>query len=307
MSTPKTWYVPRTQITPDPNNPRRTFNDMDGLVASIQSRGIVSPITLRPSVPEDKVATPYVIVAGERRYRAAGIAGIEEVPCVMLPEVSVGTRRLTASTAEHTTLEVTATAELALIENIQRSDLTPMEEAAAFKQLLDNDKESNAGILASRLGLTTDYVKKRLTLNALPEAVQDEVNKRNLPLSHALCLHALVESVSADEIVKLALLASRKAWPLRKVEMAVSKLQKTEPRARFARGAPAAPVAAPVTWDKVVLPTLGKEVGAMKTVVTPDGVTGFVVVHTNPATLLRLRQAVRTELAAIEAEASNDV
>lgn len=333
-----TWYVSRTDISPDPHNPRTSFDaaKLRELAESIITYGLIQPIVIRPTTKEDTasgVETPYVIVAGERRWQACDLAHIQELPCVLLPEVTVGEKRTTASTAERSSLPVDLVSELALVENIQRADLTPVEEARAFKRILDNDSSVNQTLLAKRLGLSLDYVRKRLALLALPDEVLDHVHAERIGLSAAMCLHALVGKVSPTAISQLAHVAATKRWPLAKIEKAVGVQLGQAPRARYA-GNDAAPPAAPVPeqgqaapapaavpvvpaaptkaasgdWAQVVLPELGTKRAKIATAVTSDGVPCLVVAYRGDAQALGLlKESIRaTILSFTRQEAADD-
>ena len=111
--------VPLSAIEPDPNQPRSTLGDLEELVASIRAKGVLEPILVRPRPIGDGTGPVYRIISGERRFRAAQEAGLYEIPAI---EMDV---------SEEEALEI------ALIENLQRKDLTPFEEAEGFRQLAE--------------------------------------------------------------------------------------------------------------------------------------------------------------------------
>src|ERR1700753_1127566 len=118
--TPVGKMVPLSAIEPDPNQPRTSLGDLDDLVASIRSKGVLEPILIRPRpLTEGNGPAAYRIISGERRFRASQEAGLYEVPAI---EMDV---------SEEEALEI------ALIENLQRKDLTPFEEAEGFRQLAE--------------------------------------------------------------------------------------------------------------------------------------------------------------------------
>lgn len=139
-------------LLPSPWQPRQVFNQeaMDSLVASVRERGVIQPILVRPS-PEH--VGFYQIVAGERRWRAAQTAHVHDVPVVV--------RSLSDSEA----------LELALIENIQRADLSAMEEARAYRRLMDEFHHTQE-VLAQSLGKSRSHIANMLRLLNLPAAVQ---------------------------------------------------------------------------------------------------------------------------------------
>jgi len=203
---PNAWYVPRTDISPDPFNPRRSMSDLQDLADSIKAYGIIQPIVIRPTTPDDTEAgieTPWIIVAGERRWRAAGLANIGDVPCVVPAEVSIGEKRRTPSSAERSSIGVADTVELALVENTQRVDLSPVETAHAFKSILTREGVSMT-VLAKRIGKSPEYVRQRLILLDLPEQVQRYLSEGSLPVIAGIHLAALIGKVTTTEIVEVA-------------------------------------------------------------------------------------------------------
>ena len=141
---------------------------LDELAESIRARGILQPILARshPTQPER-----FYIVAGERRWRAAGIAGLHEIPAIVRE------------------MSDTEAATAALIENLQREDLNPMEEAEGYSRLLDELRVTQDK-LAEALGKSRSHVTNALRLLNLPQSVQDEVRKGNLSFGHARALLA---------------------------------------------------------------------------------------------------------------------
>ena len=152
-------------IRPNKNQPRKVFSKkpLEELAASIASKGILQPILVRP---DPKVPDLYEIVAGERRWRAAQLAQVHEVPVVI---------------GEFTDLEVL---EVAIIENIQRSDLNPVEEALGFKQLQEKFSQSQEQ-LSQALGKSRSYITNALRLLTLPSLVLDWVQDGSLSVGHA--------------------------------------------------------------------------------------------------------------------------
>lgn len=148
------------------SNPRTKFEEksLNELAESIKVLGVIQPITLRP-LEEDK----YVIVCGERRFRASLIAGMTDIPAVI--------RKLTEEEAE----------EIAITENLQREDITPLEEAEAFQKMLDN-RGYDAKQLADRYGKSETYVRSRLALNDLIPEVKELLGNEQLNISQAQVL-----------------------------------------------------------------------------------------------------------------------
>lgn len=161
--------LPLQAIQPNPRQPRGQFDPtaLEELAYSLREVGMLQPIVVRPS-GEGR----YEIVAGERRFRAARLAGLEEVPAVV-----------------RTTQDGDLLTE-ALVENIHRADLNPLEEAAAFQQLLD-DFGVTHDQLATKLGKSRPAVSNTLRLLTLPAALQDHVATGTLSAGHARALLTL--------------------------------------------------------------------------------------------------------------------
>lgn len=145
--TPVGRLVPIDQIDPNPNQPRQVMGDLSELIASITEKGIIEPLVVRQR------AERYQIVAGERRYQASIQAGLRELP-VVIREV-----------------DDTEIIELALIENLQRKDLTPFEEAEALHGLADRCGYTHED-LARRLGKSRTSITESLALAAMPDDVR---------------------------------------------------------------------------------------------------------------------------------------
>lgn len=160
-------------------NPRRTFDDQDlaELAESIQAKGLVQPIIVRPDA---KQPDGFEIVAGERRWRAAQKAGLHEVPVVV--------RKLDDKEA----------LELAIIENVQRSDLNAIEEANGYRELIERFRYSQEQ-LSDIIGKSRSHVANTLRLLKLPAPVQGFLKKGKLSAGHA---RALVGRKDAEELAK---------------------------------------------------------------------------------------------------------
>ena len=139
--------IPMEDIDPNPNQPRQAMGDLSELVASIKEKGILEPILVRP------VGSRFQIIAGERRYRAALDVGVAEIPCVVRD----------SSDAE--------TMELALVENLQRKDLSAFEEADALRILADTYGYTHEK-MAEKLGKSRSSLTETLSLTAMPEEVR---------------------------------------------------------------------------------------------------------------------------------------
>ena len=160
-----------------PSETNRRVNGVDDLVPSIQAHGVLEPILVR-QVPELGQPTTYILIAGERRWQAARLAGLETIPAVI-----------------HDVDEATA-AELQLIENLKREDLDPLDEAAGYQRLLEFDGWSQRK-LAERIGVSQGQISKRLQLLELPEAAQEAIGKPSdaggITVTDAVALAKLVE------------------------------------------------------------------------------------------------------------------
>ena len=161
--------IPLAQISPNPDQPRRTFDSaaLDELAASIRELGIIQPLTLRSTAPG-----AYQIISGERRYRAAKLAGLDSVPAYIR----------TATDSELT--------EMALIENIQREDLNAIEIALTFRKLIDQYKLTQER-LSERIGKNRVTIANFLRLLKLPAEVQLGLRDKALDMGHARALLAL--------------------------------------------------------------------------------------------------------------------
>ena len=174
--------VPIAFLRPNPRNPRKTFreDDLDFLANSIRQRGIIQPIVVRGSG-----ADAYEIIAGERRWRAAQKAGLHEVPIVIV------------EADDKTSLEY------AIIENVQRADLNPIEEASGYEKLISEFSYSQAQ-LATTLGKSRSHVANTIRLLNLPDEVRTLVQDGRLSAGHARALLAVKhpEAVARDVIEK---------------------------------------------------------------------------------------------------------
>jgi len=159
--------VPIEFVSPNPRNPRRNFSESDlaELAHSIREHGIVQPVVVRPAAASGR----YEIIAGERRWRAAQRAGLTEIP-VIVREV-----------------DDKAALELAIIENVQRADLNPVEEARGYQQLMDEHNYTQAD-LAQVIGKSRSHVANTLRLLKLPPAVTDLIVDGSLTAGHARTL-----------------------------------------------------------------------------------------------------------------------
>lgn len=158
--------VPIEQISPNPDQPRKVFDEdvLQDLAASIQEKGVIQPLIVRRKSDQQ-----FEIVAGERRWRAAQLARKHEVPVIV---------------RDFTDLEVL---EVAIIENIQRADLSPIEEAAGYQQLMDRFGHTQEKV-AGALGKSRSHIANLLRLLALPQDIQDMLRRGDLSAGHARAL-----------------------------------------------------------------------------------------------------------------------
>jgi ParB family transcriptional regulator, chromosome partitioning protein len=169
--------VPIEFLKPNPRNPRRTFSDAElgELAASVRQHGVIQPIVVRPvKGAQDR----YEIIAGERRWRAAQLASLHEVPIVPI-EVS-----------DSDALEIM------IIENVQREDLNAMEEAQGYHALADEFKRSQEDI-AKEVGKSRSHVANMMRLTKLPAEVQTFIANGQLSAGHARALIGVPDPVAA--------------------------------------------------------------------------------------------------------------
>ena len=189
-----------SQIVPNPSQPRKNFKDSElkELSNSIKSQGLIQPIIVKPVRNEQ-----YQIIAGERRWRACQLNGFHEVDCVVK------------------SLDDTNVLEAALIENIQREDLNVIEEANAYKGLIELKKINNEN-LAKIIGKSSSHVSNILRLLDLDKKIQDMVINGDLSMGHARALIGVPNAYEkAKEIVQ-------KNLSVREVEKITSKFKKTK-------------------------------------------------------------------------------
>jgi len=187
--------IPVGDVTPNPNQPRVHFDEetLAELTASIQQIGVLQPILVRPS------ASGYELIAGERRWRAAGRAGLAMIPAVVRET------------------DDEASIEQALVENLHRQDLTPLEEAAAFQQLLE-DFELTHDQLAERVGKSRSAITNTLRLLGLPPGIQHLLADGKLSAGHARALLATPDRALQESLARQA---ADEGWSVRAVEEAV--------------------------------------------------------------------------------------
>ena len=190
------------EIKPNPQQPRTAFDDegLTSLAESIATVGLLQPVVVRRDL-----AGGYVLVAGERRWRAARKAGISQIPAVIREGDD------SASLTE------------ALIENLQRTDLSPLEEAAAYRQLLEDFGLTHDDV-GKKVGKSRAAVTNTLRLLGLPAVVQGMLERGELAAGHARALAGLDDRAFAEHVARRAV---AEGWSVRQVEDAV-RLRKGE-------------------------------------------------------------------------------
>ncbi|WP_207455708.1 ParB/RepB/Spo0J family partition protein [Azospirillum sp. SYSU D00513] len=241
--------VPIEFIHPGKYQPRRQFDEeaIQGLVESIRDKGILQPLLVRRD-PDS--TTSYELIAGERRWRAAQIAGLHEVPVVI--------RDFTDREA----------LEIALIENIQRQDLTPLEEAEGYRRLMDEFDHTQED-LAKALGKSRSHVANMLRLLALPDPVKTMVQEGDLTAGHARALLTASDPAAvAREVVKRGL----------NVRQTEDLMRGAAPKAKK----PGAAGGGDPALKDVDLINLEEEISArigLKVAITPQGKRGTITIH----------------------------
>ena len=197
-------YINVEEITANPQQPRSSFDEesLAALADSIGTVGLLQPIVVR-SNPDGG----YVLVAGERRWRAARRAGLTEIPAMIRSG------------------DDAAWLTEALVENLQRSDLTPLEEAAAYQQLLEDFGMTHDDV-GRRVGKSRAAVTNTLRLLTLPASIQGMVERGELSAGHARALAALDDRAFAEHVAKRAV---EEGWSVRQIEEAVRVRRGEEP------------------------------------------------------------------------------
>lgn len=180
-------------IRPNPRQPRRVFDDaeLEGLASSIREAGVLQPIVVR------EAESGYELIAGERRLRASRLAGLHSIPAV------VRTAEGDFDLLSH-----------ALIENIQREDLRPLEEAGAFQELVDTFSLTHEQI-GEKVGKSRATISNSLRLLTLPPSVQALVDKGDLSAGHARALVGLEDVAFVEHVASRA---AAEGWSVRQVE-----------------------------------------------------------------------------------------
>ena len=254
--------IPIDRLRPGVHQPRVDFDDseLSELAESIRIHGILQPILVKPSIGG------YEIVAGERRWRAAKQAGLEEVPTIAIG--AAGEKAL----------------EIAVIENIQRSDLNPMEEAAAYESMMERLSLTQEEV-SVRVGKNRSTVANYIRLLRLPDAVQESVASGNLSMGHA---RALLSLRNEEEMMPLARAAEKNGLSVRQLESRVRKLlERSEPKGGKAKrsGFPPGPRGPQAIFLKEIGEQLRAALGA-KVFIQGDEKKGQLVIEYYSADML---------------------
>jgi len=192
--------IPLAEIEPNPFQPRKHFDQaaLAELAESIRMNGVLQPVIVK------KVAGGYLLVAGERRCKASSLAGFSTVPAIVR---DYNNQYL---------------AELALLENIQREDLTIVEEAVAYQNAIESLHLTHLE-LSEKIGKSRSYVSNTLGILSLPQAVIDEINNGNISMGHARALSKLKD---VSRIKQIASLVVDHQLTVREIESLVKKEKK---------------------------------------------------------------------------------
>ena len=249
--------LPVDAMMPGKYQPRRSMDDakLEELAASIKAQGVIQPIVVREHLGADgKGGRTFEIIAGERRWRASQRAGLRDVPVVVR---AVDDRTVVA---------------MALIENIQREDLNPLEEAQALQRLIDEFDLTHAAA-AEAVGRSRAAVSNLLRLLELPEAIRNLVQIGAIEMGHARALLPLAEPMA----IALARQAAEEGWSVRQVEHRVQQITAGKVASDAKKTAPKAkPQQADITsLERELSDTLGSKVS----VLNGRGNKGKLIIH----------------------------
>lgn len=205
--------IPLDQIVPNPYQPREDFDPeaLQELAGSIRTLGIIQPLTLRQTGPNS-----YQIISGERRYRAAKAAGLTEVPAYIRQA------------------DDAAMLEMAIVENIQREDLDPVETALSFQRLIDECNLTQEA-MALRVGKKRTTITNYLRLLRLPDTVQKALKDGKISVGHAKVLLGVEDAALQDRLCDSII---RNDWSVRRLEQKLQSLSRKESPAPEAEDLP---------------------------------------------------------------------
>ncbi|MDP5276071.1 ParB/RepB/Spo0J family partition protein [Chengkuizengella axinellae] len=193
-----------TNLRPNPYQPRKNFQDdkIDELAASIKEHGVIQPIIVR------QVLKGYEIIAGERRWRASKKSGLKTIPAVVR---SFSDQQVT---------------EIALIENLQREDLNPMEVAVAYQTLIDQFQLTQEE-LSVKVGKSRSHIANFLRLIQLPSEIKQYVSRGTISMGHARAIVGLKDNDLKKEMTNLTI---KNEWSVRELEKAIQNSQEIQPK-----------------------------------------------------------------------------
>lgn len=190
--------LPIDKLDPNPDQPRTEIGDLTELTASIQEKGVLEPLLVKPTS-----TGRWMIIAGERRWRAAAAAGLEELPCIEMD------------------VDESEVAEIALIENMQRKDLTPWEEADGLRALSEKFGYTHEEV-ARKVGKSRSTVTEALSIAAIPESIREicracEITSKSLLLQIVRqpddeSMQAMAEQIAAEGLTRDGARKARKAY-----------------------------------------------------------------------------------------------
>lgn len=246
--TPPTQSLPRAELRPNPWQPRRTFDPqaLEELASSLKAHGFLQPIVVR------RAGGAYEVVSGERRLRAAKLAGIHDVP-VIIREVS-----------DRDMLE------LALVENVQRQDLDAIERAQGFQALMDSLQMTQEQVSA-KVGLKRSTVANHLRLLELPDTIQDAIRSGLLSMGHA---RAMLGMPDRAQCLKLMERTVREGLSVREVERLVQSSVKPAKAPAAASGA-----SVPAPWVNALEERLKLRFGTKVSVQSSPNYRGQITIQ----------------------------
>lgn len=202
--------VPLNELRPNPYQPRKTFDEssLQELASSIEQSGVFQPIIIRKSAVKG-----YEIIAGERRFRASKLAKKETIPAIIR------------------SFDEEAMMQVAVLENLQREDLNPLEEAEAYDMLMKNLKLTQAEV-AERLGKSRPYIANYLRLLALPKLVKEMIQDERLSMGQARTLLGLKKK---DQMLKMANRCVKENLTVRQLEQLVAATNEAQGKKKVPR------------------------------------------------------------------------
>lgn len=239
-------------IRPNPHQPRETFSPagLEELRQSIVNHGVLQPVVVR------KADVGYELVSGERRWRAARLAGLRTIPATVRPHVS-----------DEDMLE------LALVENVQREDLDPIERARGFHRLMERLGLTQEQA-AERVGLKRSTVANHVRLLELPDSIQDAVSQGALSMGHA---RALLSIQDRNRLLDLAATVVRDNLSVREVEQRAR--ERADTGSRSGAGGTEGKIVPPAPWIRDVEKRLQDHLGAKVAVKNGESYRGQIVLH----------------------------